>query len=273
MTVAQRKPVGIPASKLKKHAIKVVKHPLLVEAAATVGDPEWAELITAAAYGLLPSSFCFHENTLSYEKGGNRINRCIDRIELVDDPEVAAMQFMDFIREKGQICTSLDVSNSQTQGIETDTIIGDDWKKINNKTRGIMLSRYTMTKIRENNITGFAAVCARKTIERAFLAGLIKPTDFIMEGRTIKNIVDVYWKDTRVIVDRHRDPKEPSHGIPFVRGCSLAKPTSCQAKCISILNEEIKMRKRCVPQTTEQIKLSISRASILASKTFQAEEA
>lgn len=271
MTASHRLPTSVQTGKLKKHAVKVIKHPLLLEASETVGDPEWAEIMVSAAYGVLPPSFCFHESTLSYEKGGNRINRCIAQITLVDDPDIAAMQFMDFIREKGQICTTLDVENSQ-QNKSTSTFVIDDWKKINGKTRSVMLSRYTTAKLEEHGITGYAAECARKTIDRAFHAGMIKPTDFIMDGREIKNIVNVYWKDGRVIAGQEKEPKEPSNGVPFVRGCSLGKPTSCQSKCITALNQENKMRLRCVPKTTEEIKLNISRASRLASKSFQEEE-
>lgn len=258
-------------TRLKKKAQKEVVHPLLIEAAATIRDEFWIDLLTKAATNVLPPGFCFHEDVLSYEKGGNRINRHIERVDLHSDPTLAALQFMDFIRLKGNIYSDAERELADI-GIEEEDTFDGNWKRINKLTKTIMISRYVREHANMYDLTEDQTQEAWREVNRAYLHGALSATDFIVEGRALKDIVDVHWSPNGVVVARSIDHPEPVAGIPFVKGCSPPKPTKCQAACITALANETKFMNRKRKPTLGDIRAGISRSSMNASIVDEWEE-
>ncbi len=219
---------------------RAIIHPLLSEAACTVDDPFWVNILERAAMGNMLSKFSYHGGVLSYEKGGARSNKRSERTILSDEPRQAAKQFIAFAQVQASIYSDKDMELAHREQVDQrGGQVIEQWRDIKKKmTRRVIVNRYIRTNLDRFGLTGKRAEHAAKLVRRAVLETPLSSDDFILDGLTLVAIARIHWSSEGVEVDFEPQPIKPAEGTPYIRNFSAYRKLRCNTECARALKEE-----------------------------------
>ena len=168
-------------------------YPSILDGLEFVHDPQWADILHDAAYGIFPSGFASRNDGISCNVGGKR-QSIIPSIM----PEIAVDEVIEFFRSAGGIKTKIDIEMEQRilvdarrqQDEEYETL---SWSKLKSGMKNEVISYFASNVSDKLNLSQNQRSDLETVVNSGLNSGAIRERDIIFANGKIIEIIPLYF--------------------------------------------------------------------------------